>query len=163
MRTSTRKQYAAVIASPVGLLGIHVEDGRLNAIDYLKQAQPHAPRHGLAAECARQLRAYFTEPGFDFDLPLSLHGTDYQQRVWHALQRIRSGSVMCYGELAERLSSGARAIGSACRANPVPIVIPCHRVVAANGPGGYSGAVKGVNLDRKLWLLQHETVRSTRQ
>lgn len=163
MRRAARKQYAAVLSSPVGLLGISIDNERLYAIDYLKHAQTSSSRRGLTAECARQLRAYFAEPGFAFDLPLLLNGTEHQQRVWHALQGINAGTTLGYGELANRLGSGARAVGNACRSNPIPIVIPCHRVVAANGPGGYSGTVKGVNLDRKLWLLQHESVRSARK
>ena len=163
MQPVNRNCYVAVIDSPVGLLGIGLDDERVSAIDYLGHSRKTSVPRGLAAECARQLRAYFAEPGFVFDLPLALQGTEHQCRVWQALQRIKPGYTLSYGELAGRISSGARAVGNACRNNPVSIVVPCHRVVAATGLGGYSGAVGGVELDRKRWLLEHEAARSVRK
>jgi methylated-DNA-[protein]-cysteine S-methyltransferase len=113
---------------------------------------------------ARQLAAYFADPGFRFDLPLETGGTPYQRRVWDTLTRIPPGAPQTYGALARGVGGGARAVGGACRANPIPIVIPCHRVVAASGLGGYMGAREGTGagpasaepLAVKAWLLAHE-------
>src|SRR3989344_3383893 len=92
-------------------------------------------------------------------LPHGTDGTDFQQRVWRALQRIPAGRVLSYGELAHKLKTGARAVGNACRANRIPIVIHCHRVVAANGKGGFMGKTGGRALAIKDWLLTHERGR----
>jgi methylated-DNA-[protein]-cysteine S-methyltransferase len=94
-----------------------------------------------------------------FDIPLELAATPHQRRVWRALQRIPTGAVVSYGTLARRLKSSARAVGGACRANPVPLVIPCHRVVSATGEGGFMGKTGGHALRIKRWLLAHERAR----
>jgi methylated-DNA-[protein]-cysteine S-methyltransferase len=84
-------------------------------------------------------------------------GTPFQRRVWHALRRIPSGCTRSYGELARELGSSARAVGGACRRNPIPIVVPCHRVIAAGGgAGGFMGQRSGDALAIKTWLLDHE-------
>lgn len=90
--------------------------------------------------------------------PINLpdHGTEFQRRVWRQLMRIPAGSTMSYGELARQLDSGARAVANACRHNPIPLFVPCHRVVAANGIGGFMGETDGKPLQIKLWLLEHE-------
>jgi methylated-DNA-[protein]-cysteine S-methyltransferase len=113
----------------------------------------------LAIEAIQQLAAYFDDARFRFDLPLLMVGSEFQQAVWRQLQQINPGQVKSYGEIAKELSSSPRAVGGACRANPLPIVIPCHRVVARNGVGGYGGATAGHKLQQKLWLLAHEGVR----
>ena len=151
-----KKGYAAVIASPFGRLGIQAEEA-LTSIDFLSDRNPlQPPRTPLARRVCAQLKAYFADPRTRFDLPLAPAGTLYQQRAWRALQRIPSGKQRTYGELARTLKSAPRAVGGACRANPIPIVVPCHRVVAANGPGGFMGATRGRALDIKHWLLAHE-------
>jgi methylated-DNA-[protein]-cysteine S-methyltransferase len=104
----------------------------------------------------QQLEAYFTDSRFRFKLPLEMHGTPFQLRVWQALQSIPAGTTVTYGQLAERLDSGARAVGNACRRNPIAIIVPCHRVTSAVGVGGYAGKSEGKPLVRKQWLLQHE-------
>lgn len=147
----------AVIDSPIGRLGI-VADAALTSIDFIAAGRgvPRlAPRTALAREVSRQLHAYFADPRVKFDLPLQLGGSDYQRRVWAALRRIPVGRALSYGQLAQRLDSGPRAVGGACRANPVPIVVPCHRVVAAAGLGGFAGPGEGM-LHIKRWLLAHE-------
>ena len=115
-----------------------------------------APSSTFECRVAQQLENYFDNPAVNFSLPLELAGTPFQQRVWLALTRIPFGETLTYGELADSLGSGARAVGNACRHNPVPIVVPCHRVVAAHGLGGYAGSSSGPLLDRKRWLLAHE-------
>jgi methylated-DNA-[protein]-cysteine S-methyltransferase len=102
------------------------------------------------------LARYFTNPRARFDVPLVLDGTPFQRLVWRALRRIPSGRVMTYGELARQLKTSARAVGNACRANPVPLFVPCHRVVAKGGEGGFMGRRGGPALGLKRWLLQHE-------
>ncbi len=149
--------YDIIWRAPVGLLGISVENDELLILDYVSpRSKPRSSTDSFAKEVLAQMKAYFRNASHKFDLPLVKQGSEYQQRVWRALQRIPSGKTVSYGELADRISSGARAVGNACRQNPVSIVVPCHRVVAANGPGGYGGAVNGAILQRKLWLLEHE-------
>ncbi|UCC55357.1 MAG: methylated-DNA--[protein]-cysteine S-methyltransferase [Gammaproteobacteria bacterium] len=151
--------YDFVIDSPVGKLGICIHDRQLARLDYLpdaRQLQPATTRFGQRV-CA-ELEAYFSDPSCRFTLAVAAAGSSFQQRVWQALLGIAPGNVMTYGELAARLHSGARAVGNACRNNPVSIVVPCHRVVGVAGPGGYSGKTDGPELERKCWLLQHEGV-----
>jgi methylated-DNA-[protein]-cysteine S-methyltransferase len=151
-----KEGYAAVIASPIGRLGIRARDA-LTCIDFVSTRIPlQPPRTSLARRVCAQLKAYFADPRTRFALPLAAYGTQFQQRAWRALQRIPSGTARTYGELARTLQSAPRAVGGACRANPIPIVVPCHRVVAANGPGGFMGATRGRAMDIKRWLLEHE-------
>ena len=86
-----------------------------------------------------QLRAYFAGQLSKFDLPLAPAGSPFQQRVWSAMCKIPHGETRTYGQLAARAETAPRAVGGACGANPIPIIIPCHRVIAVNGSGGYSG------------------------
>jgi methylated-DNA-[protein]-cysteine S-methyltransferase len=154
--------YAAVLATPLpgaARLGLVVEDGALVALDLLPPATaPRVPSAGLAAEAARQVAAYFADPRRGFDLPVAARGTPFQRRVWARIARIPAGGSATYGELAAEVGGGARAVGGACRANPVPIVVPCHRVLAAGGRGGYMGRTSGDALAIKEWLLAHEGV-----
>jgi methylated-DNA-[protein]-cysteine S-methyltransferase len=104
----------------------------------------------------RELDAYWGNPIHLFELPIAPQGTPFQLRVWHALKNIPAGQPTTYGALAKQLGTAARAVGQACGANPLPIVIPCHRVVAASGLGGFMHASGGAPLDVKTWLLKHE-------
>ncbi len=152
-----KTDYAAVIATPLGRLGIQAEEA-LTSIDFVSsRMRLQLPRTALARKICAQLKAYFANPRTRFDLPLAAGGTPHQQRVWRALQRIAPGTPRTYGQLARTLKSAPRAVGGACRANPIPIVVPCHRVVAANGVGGFMGATRGRAMDIKRWLLKHET------
>ena len=151
-----KKGYAAVIAAPFGRLGILAQEA-LTSIDFVSNRIPlQPPCTPLARQVCTQLKAYFADPRTRFDLPLAPGGTEFQQRAWRALQHIPSGTARTYGELARTLKSAPRAVGGACRANHIPIIIPCHRVVAANGPGGFMGATRGRAMDIKRWLLEHE-------
>jgi methylated-DNA-[protein]-cysteine S-methyltransferase len=154
-------QYSLVIDSPLGRLGIRVGNKRIHRLDYLASSvRLRAATSAFEQEIVQQLGSYFKNPGMNFSLPLELAGTPFQQRVWSALTGIPFGETLSYGELAASLGSGARAVGNACRHNPVSIIVPCHRVVAAHGIGGYSGSTSGPLLDRKCWLLQHEGLLS---
>jgi methylated-DNA-[protein]-cysteine S-methyltransferase len=152
----THSDYDAVVITPFGALGI-VAQGTLSSIDFLNRScKLRTGRNPLAREVCAQLRAYFSDPRHVFDLPLDLQGSSYQQRVWRALRRIPAGRTLSYGQLATKLASGARAVGNACRANPIPVIVPCHRVVGASGLGGFMGGRAPAHLNLKHWLLTHE-------
>ncbi|MGH8672610.1 MAG: methylated-DNA--[protein]-cysteine S-methyltransferase [Burkholderiales bacterium] len=153
--------YRAVLRAPFAVLGIRVEDDALVGVDILDgRAVPVVPDHPIARLACEQLRAYFDDPHAVFDLPIRLCGTPHRLRVWQALRAISCGSTLSYGELARRLDSAPRAVGGACGANPLPIVVPCHRVVAKHGLGGFMGGAKTRPLAIKRWLLAHEGVKT---
>lgn len=143
--------------TPMGGVAITLENGVLSGVDLDPEAT-EAIRGELPVAITEQLGAYFEDGTRRFDLPLNLRGTAFQQRVWRALQAIPPGRTATYGQLAKRLGSSARAVGGACRANPCPILVPCHRVVAANGLGGFAGDTSGRKVAVKRWLLRHEGV-----
>jgi methylated-DNA-[protein]-cysteine S-methyltransferase len=150
-------RYNVVLDSPLGRLGIACCDQQLVRLDYLTGRVALKPAStALEREIAAQLAHFFKTPSHRFTLALDMQGTDFQRRVWQALTRIPAGQTLTYGELAAQLDSGARAVGNACRNNPVSIVVPCHRVVSAAGIGGYSGRTDGREINRKQWLLRHE-------
>ena len=152
------------IEAPFGWLKATTSDEALLSLDVAPTPSAKAtPKGSLAREVRAQLTTYFRNPAHRFDLPLNLNGTTFQHRVWCALQRIPAGRTRSYGELAASLASGARAIGGACRRNPVMIVVPCHRVVAQGGLGGFMGTVRGRALDTKAWLLAHERTTKSRK
>ena len=149
--------FSAVVTAPVGLLGIRLENGRLVGIDFAPgAAQPARAPDPVTRDVLDQLFRYFEDARWQFDLPLEMRGTPFQRRVWQSLRRIPSGGTRSYGDLARELGSSARAVGGACRRNPIPIVVPCHRVVAAGGIGGFMGQRGGGALAIKQWLLDHE-------
>ncbi len=151
--------YQAKLVTPFAVLGIRTEEDWLTHIDYLPlDTQLLAPRDSLAKEVCKQLQAYLTEPGFMFDLCLHISGTTHQRRVWQAIQAIPSGETSSYADIAAQLHSAPRAVGRACGANRIPIVVPCHRVIAKNGGlGGFMNASDGNPLEIKRWLLRHES------
>ena len=149
--------YQAIVAAPGFCLGIRCDADEVRDIDFLEPCAELAPRTPLARETVRQLRAYLSEPRFAFALPLQPRGTPFQRRVWAGIAAIPSGQTRSYGELAQAVHSAPRAVGGACGANPYPLVVPCHRVVAAGGGmGGFARQRGGFLLDVKRWLLAHE-------
>lgn len=151
--------YAAIIAAPFGVLGLRTREDRLIGIDFLPPGWPlRLPDNALARQAAKQLAAYFRDPSTVFDLPLDLDGTPYRQRVWQAIRSIGCGETRTYGELAAGLRSAPRAVGQAVGDNPLPIVVPCHRVVGRHGLGGFAHASNGYSIEIKRWLLRHEGV-----
>jgi methylated-DNA-[protein]-cysteine S-methyltransferase len=113
------------------------------------------------SETKRQLDEYFAGELTEFDLPIQLHGTEFQQKVWEVLKTISYGVTMSYGELAKLINqpNASRAVGLANGKNPVSIVVPCHRVIGANGKlTGYGGGI-----ERKQWLLSHERLMQMKQ
>ncbi len=105
--------------------------------------------------------AYFDNAKFVFDLPVRLAGSKHQLDVWQAMREIASGTTKTYGDIANDVGSNARAVGTACGKNPMPIVVPCHRIVATNGLGGFMGGKRDDPLAIKRWLLTHEGVLQT--
>lgn len=149
--------YDAILAAPMCNLGARFTGDALTELDFLPAETPvSAPPDSRTRQLARELDAYWHDPGHTFDLLYVPRGTPFQLRVWHALMGIPPGRPSTYGALANRLGTAARAVGQACGANPLPILIPCHRVVAARGLGGFMHAASGMPLDVKTWLLAHE-------
>lgn len=138
--------------SPLGPLTIREENGSLVALDWRWSRE--SEETGLLALAREQLAAYFDGRLRSFALPLAPAGTGFQHRVWAAMRDIPYGETRSYGDLAKRLQSSPRAVGTACARNPLPIFIPCHRVVGAGGVlTGYSG---GDGLASKRFLIDHE-------
>lgn len=153
--------YNAIVALPIQgheiRIGILTLGDQLATLDYLPSNTPLKSANDPTARLvAEQLSAYCRNGRFQFQLPLRIQGTAFQQKVWQALPTIPPSETRYYGHLANRLGGSARAVGNACRANPIPIVIPCHRVVAKQGIGGYCGVTDGQQLRIKQWLLEHE-------
>jgi methylated-DNA-[protein]-cysteine S-methyltransferase len=152
--------FNAVIEAPFGKVGIDADAqaGVIRAIVYLEStAESVAPDSELAERAARQIERYLADGSASFDLPLADVGTPFQRRVWQAMCEIAPGQVRTYGQLAKALGGVPRAVGQACGDNPFPIVIPCHRVVAANGLGGFAHHANGFFPSVKRWLLAHES------
>ena len=149
--------YDVVVAFPRMKVAVRTRDERVTGIEYLPPSAPLvSPKTSLGERAARQLAAYLADPDTKFDLPLLIEGTPFQKRLWAALCEIPRGRTLTYGALAKQLEGEARAVGQACGDNRLPIVIPCHRVVAANGIGGFAHATGGYLLEAKRWLLAHE-------
>ena len=139
------------VQSPLGPLTVTAADGGLTALAWGGDHQSGDP---LLTEAARQLSAYFDGRLMRFQLPVTPNGSRFQQKAWRAVQSIPYGDISSYGELADQIGSAPRAIGMACARNPLPVIIPCHRVLAAGfNIGGYSGAG---GAETKRWLLRHE-------
>jgi methylated-DNA-[protein]-cysteine S-methyltransferase len=156
---ATDPGYQAVLDLPFAPVGITLNNGRLKRLHYLTRPQ-QAYRESVSGieSVISAITNYLKDPRLKFDLELILEGTPFQRRVWQTLRGIPSGSTMTYGELADKIGSGARAVGNACRANPCPLIVPCHRVVAVKGLGGFAGQMGGEKLEIKRWLLRHEGV-----
>lgn len=152
--------FDACVRAPFATLGITTSPTHLTGIRFLSPTVPAkmAKRDTLAHLACVQLDAYLDDPRFVFDIPLRLAGTRHRLQVWEAMQRIPAGATRTYGDLARDLASSARAVGGACGANPIPVIVPCHRVIAAGGRlGGFMGAAgEGFERSIKRWLLEHE-------
>jgi len=155
--------------SPIGKLLIAGDDDAVRRIAFPKDGTPWKPEagwtesgNGALAEAVRQLREYFAGRRTEFDLPLAPEGTGFQEKVWRKLQEIPYGKTISYGELARRVGNpkASRAVGSANGKNQIPIVIPCHRVIASDGGlGGFGG---GLTVKAKLLDLEHQVISMAR-
>ena len=149
--------YQAVVAAPGFSIGVRCDETELFGLDYLEPRPELAPKNALAAEAARQLMAYLANAESPFSLPLRPSGTSFQRRVWAQIAAIPNHQTRTYGEVAKALHNAPRAVGQACGANPFPLIVPCHRVVATGGGlGGFARNRGGFLLDVKRWLLAHE-------
>lgn len=157
---------SGALATPLGTLAVTWEEERLVCLNLAADLAPASPE-GLAPDDASPgepvplairaaLARYFDAGTAGLNVPLAARGTDFQHCVWRALQAIPPGETRTYGDLARQLGTSARAIGGACRANPCLIAVPCHRVIAKDGLGGFAGDVSGRRLEVKRWLLRHE-------
>jgi methylated-DNA-[protein]-cysteine S-methyltransferase len=141
------------LESPLGRLSLFEEDGALAALDWGGKRATGEPTP-LLLRAKRQLELYFAGKLTEFDLPLAPRGSPFERRVWQLMAEIPFGETRSYGDLAAALAAAPRAVGQACGRNPLPILIPCHRVLAAGGAlGGYSGG-KGVDTKRRLLILE---------
>lgn len=141
------------LESPLGRVSLFEEDDALAALDWGGKRASGEPTR-LLLRAKRQLELYFAGRLTEFDLPLAPRGSDFERRVWRLMAEIPYGETRSYGELAAALEAAPRAVGQACGRNPLPILIPCHRVVAAGGAlGGYSGGT-GIETKRRLLILE---------
>jgi methylated-DNA-[protein]-cysteine S-methyltransferase len=153
--------FTAIVAAPFGNMGIRTEAGVVRELVYLpRNFAEQEPADAVAEQAARQIERYLAEPDFRFQLPLATVGTEFQRKVWQAIAGIPRGDVRTYGDVARVIGSAPRAVGQACGANWFPLVIPCHRVTATGGLGGFANHddETGFYLGVKRWLLAHEGV-----
>lgn len=150
MATDAQTVWAGV-ETPMGRIGVAARGGKLVAVRWgTTTPDPETP---LLQEACRQLAAWFTHERESFDLPLDPGGSDFERGVWRAMLAIPYGHTRTYGDIAKELGGMPQPVGQACGANPIPIIIPCHRVVGADGLGGFSAAG---GVETKVKLLRHE-------
>jgi methylated-DNA-[protein]-cysteine S-methyltransferase len=153
------ENYHARLATPFAVLGIRTVGALLTDIEYLPRGVATlAPTTQLAERVCRQIERYLDDPHYRFDLPFEFRGSAFQCRVWREIASINSGKTNTYKDLAVRLKSAPRPVGGACGKNRLPLLIPCHRVLASNGIGGFMHARAGDPILIKKWLLTHEGV-----
>lgn len=151
-------------ATPFAVLGIVTDGGVITSVRYLPKDTPAvAPLDRTAERVCREIDRYLADPDYLFTVPYRLQGTPFQQRVWRQIEKLSgkncSIKTITYGVMAQRLHSGPRAVGGACGANPIPLIVPCHRVLAAGGGlGGFMGGKDPFPLSVKRWLLRHEGI-----
>jgi len=151
------KDCQAVITAPGFCLGVRCDEEFIEGISFLAPRHEVAPQNLLADTATRQLCAYLADAEYAFSLPLRPSGTPFQHRVWQQIAAIPLHQTRSYGEVASVLHNAPRAVGQACAANPFPVVVPCHRVLAKGGGlGGFARQRDGFLLDVKRWLLAHE-------
>jgi methylated-DNA-[protein]-cysteine S-methyltransferase len=158
------KQFDLLYSAPFSLLGVTLTRGKVSGIDFLDDEKAIADASEMpeisksAQKVKEELDRYFKDGLYPLDLSVELVGSPFQIKVWQTLRKIKPGNTVSYGMLARQLKSSARAIGGACRTNPIPIIIPCHRVVSRQGLGGYCGDDEQ-RIDYKRCLLLHEKLQ----
>jgi methylated-DNA-[protein]-cysteine S-methyltransferase len=151
--------YHAKLDTPFAVLGIRTLGERVTDIDYLaKGIATLAPLNKLAERACREIEKYLDDPLYVPRLPFQYTGTEFQCRVWKKISTIPAGQTLKYNDIARMLRTAPRPVGGACGANRLPIVIPCHRVVASDGIGGFMRGSGDQALDIKRWLLRHEGI-----
>lgn len=159
MSDGAKLAFDACVKTPFGAVGIVTTETHLTGLHFLPPtvAAKMPKTDSIAHLVCAQINAYLDNPLFRFDVPLRLAGSKHQLDVWRYMQSIQPGQTRTYGELAEAIDSSARAVGAACGQNPIPLIVPCHRIVAANGTlGGFMGGKLANPLAIKQWLLTHE-------
>ncbi len=157
MHSISDGNFDATFLAPFAVLGIRTNGKAVTGLRYLSgDVAPSRPTSSLAREVVRQIERYLVEPDYVFDLPLEIDGSEFRKRVWKVMCEIPAGKTMTYGEVAERIGSAPRAVGGACGDNQIPLIIPCHRIVARNGIGGFMHTTGDIELGIKRWLLAHE-------
>jgi methylated-DNA-[protein]-cysteine S-methyltransferase len=151
--------FHAKMQTPFAVLGIRTVGERVDYIEYLPRGVATlAPLNKLAERACRQIERYVEDPQYRFTLPYDYIGSDFQCRVWREISKIASGKTDTYKNIAQRLKSAPRPVGGACGKNRLPLIIPCHRVLASGGIGGFMHARGGEPIEIKKWLLAHEGV-----
>ena len=145
--------HSASFDSPLGRMTITAREGAIIRLKWGVSAPERKARTPELDEAVRQLNAYFSGQLSQFDLPLYVQRSEFQRAVCDAMLDIPMGDTRTYGELARTTGASAQAVGNACGANPIPVIIPCHRVLGAGSLGGFSGAG---GVESKVWLLRHE-------
>ena len=153
-------EFSARMSAPFGFVGVRTDGDSVAEIVYLpRSAGELSPRNRIAELACVQIAGYLADPDSRFDLRLAPVGTPFQRRVWRLIAAIPRGRTRSYGELARDLHSSPRPVGQACGANRFPLAIPCHRVVAAHGLGGFANHDAGFHVAVKRWLLRHEEAK----
>ena len=153
--------YQAKLKTPFAVLGIRTVGERVTDIDYLQMnVATLPPLTKLAERTCKQIEKYLEDPEFQFNLPFEYSGTAFQCDVWRQISAIPPGRTATYADLARSLRTAPRPVGGACGANRLPLLIPCHRVLAVNGIGGFMRSAGEYGLTVKRWLLRHEGVRT---
>ncbi len=156
-RAAVAERFDAIVQLPFGFVGVRTLGACVEEISFLVDGVEWKPAtNALAQRAVDQLIAYCADSSSPIDLPLAIIGTEFQRRVWSEIGSIPPGATRSYGELAHRLNGAARAVGQACGDNRLPLAIPCHRVVAAAGVGGFAHHRGGAYERIKRWLLMHE-------
>jgi methylated-DNA-[protein]-cysteine S-methyltransferase len=154
------ESFHARLATPFAVLGIRTVGELLTDIEYLPRGVATlAPNTKLAEQVCRQIERYLDDPRYRFKLPFDYRGSAFQCRVWREIAKINSGKTKTYKEIAQHLQSAPRPVGGACGKNRLPLLIPCHRVLASHGIGGFMHARAGDPILIKKWLLTHEGAR----
>lgn len=159
-------EFKHYFSTPLGSLKLEFSGNELSSLSITENLSVIEQMQGFKQErenkvkenTLSQLDNYFCSAISFLSIPLAPQGTPFQRSVWHELSEIPLGETRTYGDIANKLNSSPRAVGNACRNNPIQIIIPCHRVISAKGIGGYAGETEGRQLNIKRWLLKHEGV-----
>lgn len=160
--TRSNSPYHAVVGAPFGGIGIRLNDAQTHVLELVYLPQRDIENEGeneLAQRAYMQVKAALNDPQFAFDLPLLSQGTAFQNKVWQVIRSLDAGETLTYKQVGQIIQCGApRAVGGACGSNPYPLIVPCHRVVASHGIGGFAHNDDGFYVGVKRWLLAREGV-----
>ncbi len=152
------EMYQAIINTPVCKLKVSYDKVYIHNVSwYLGTSVPYHSNDQIILNLINELQNYFDNPLYKINCKTKLSGTVFQNRVWRSLKAIPSGKTLTYGDLAAKLNSAPQAIGQACKYNPLPLIVPCHRIIAKQDLGGFLGKTSGKLLDIKALLLDNES------